>query len=250
MHPSNKLPRFTLALTTAFTLSIVSAQADFVIYSQNFNGYSNGTPLTSVPNWTDWSGNSVPTIINGKVTVASGFDMLLNMSDVFSHGTNHVTIQFDQTSNPQLENTFGPGSASPPDLNYNQIMGVQHGQDGATQYLYTFNQAPGSNDFITTQNFTGEKHYLWDLQKSGDDITWTALADTTSLIGGSGIRTFTLTDPRGLNTMEWYALGGGGSTLDNLVITGVVAAPEPTSIFLLATGAVSLLTRRTRQKLR
>ncbi|MCX6978320.1 MAG: PEP-CTERM sorting domain-containing protein [Verrucomicrobia bacterium] len=226
MHPSNKLPRFTLALTSAFTLSIVSAQADFVIYSQNFNSYSNGTPLTSVPNWTDWSGNSVPTIISGKVTVASGFDMLLNMTDVFSHGTNHATIQFDQTSNPQLENTFGPG------------------------YLYTFNQAPGSTDFITPQNFTGEKHYLWDLQKSGADITWTALADSTSLIGGSGVRTFTLTDPRGLNTMEWYALGGDGSTLDNFVITGVVPTPEPTSIFLLATGAVALLTRRTRQKLR
>lgn len=91
--------RLLAALVAGCIVSVsLPVQADTIIYSQNFNSFSDGTPLTSVPGWYDWSGAQVPVIQGGKAVLANPAqkcDMLLNMTDIFSYGNNQARIEFD-----------------------------------------------------------------------------------------------------------------------------------------------------------
>ena len=227
-----------------------TAKADFTIYSQNYNSFANGTVLDGgVAGWYNWGLNpNNATVQGGALTISGTTDILLNFgSDLFSHGTNHIKIEYDLTSYQQLDNFFAPGDAPALDFVYNATAGFEHGSDR----LYNFS---GSGFDYGSQQFTGVSnpmtyHWTFDFEKSGTDITWSATFGSNPLFADVATKTYSIAayPTVGLNTMEIYALGGAGTVLDNMVVTGIVPVPEPSSALLMVAGGVSLLTRRRRE---
>ena len=228
-----------------------TAKADFNIYSQSFTGIANGTVadggVGDIYNWANNPNNA--TIQGEKLTLSGSTDLLLGFgSDLFSHGTDHIKIEFDLKSYQQLDILFAPGDASGLDFVYNATAGFEHGSDR----LYTFS---GNGFDYGPQQFTGvsnpmTNHWTFDFVKAGTDVTWFATFDSNTLFASGGTKTYSLAayPTIGLNTMEINPLGGAGITLDNIVVTGVVApVPEPTSALLLVAGGASLLARRRRE---
>ena len=227
-----------------------TAKADFNIYSQSFTGIANGTVadggVGDIYNW-DYNPNNAQ-IQGEKLTLSGSTDLLLGFgSDLFSHGTNHIKIEFDLTSYQQLDIFFAPGDAPAHDFVYNATVGFEHGSDR----LYNFS---GSGADYGSQQFTGvsnpmTNHWTFDFVKAGTDVTWFATFDSNTLFASGGTKTYSIAayTAVGLNTMEINPLGGAGTTLDNIVVTGVVAVPEPTSALLMVAGGVSLLARRRRE---
>ncbi|MEI7774728.1 MAG: PEP-CTERM sorting domain-containing protein [Verrucomicrobiota bacterium] len=230
-----------------------TAKADFTIFSENFTGISNGTVVDNgvghAYNCPGSGSAANGTFQGGKLTFSGSDDVLFDFgSDLFSHGTNHIKIEFDLTSYQQMDVLFAPGVADPnlgQDFNYGQIAGFEHGSDRL------YNLSGGSFDY-GSQQFTGvsngmTNHWTFDLEKSGTNVTWFATFDANTLFAGGGTKTYTLNSPVGLNCAEFSPLGGAGTTIDNIVVTGVVAVPEPTSALLMVAGGVSLLARRRRE---
>jgi hypothetical protein len=152
------------------------------------------------------------------------------MTDVFSYGNTRATIEFDAYAPTSEFNTFFfPGSAEGLTGNYGEAMGFQRGDYG-TQYLYWYNQN-GWGGNRTVPAFSGPYHYVVDITKSGTQVTWSYKFDGVDLINvGNGTATFTLTDSRGLNTMEWNGLGGAtGTWIDNIVIKAVIPCSGTTT---------------------
>jgi len=229
-----KLVRVVLALSAVLCAGAAAQAA--VVYQQNFNSYPDGTLLTAVPGWYLWGGG-VPTIVGGKAVVAGSTDMLLNMTDIFSYGYTQARIEYDLLSYQQDTVLFGPGSASGLTLNYGQAIGYQHGADRLYHYNGGFDYG---SQVMGIPNPLGPSHWVFDLTKAGNQVTWNATYGGNPLLL-QGPHTLTVNDARGLNTMEWDLLGGAGSTLDNIVITAI---PEPATLSLLALGGLAAFRRR------
>ncbi|MCY2932320.1 MAG: hypothetical protein NTV86_23065, partial [Planctomycetota bacterium] len=210
-----------IALPLAALLLAAPAMADSVIYQQDFNSYADGTLMTAVPGWYSWGGVT-PTIVGGKAVPGGSWDFLLDMTDVFGYGNTQARIEFDAISKGGEFNAFfAPGSASATSFNYGEAMGMQHGDYG-TAYLYAFNQGGWSAPSPTmtfADGFPGVHHWVFDLTKSGTQITWTAGYDGNPFFAVPKV--LNVTDASGLNTMEWNGLSGVGQTLDNIVITAI-----------------------------
>ncbi|MCY2926109.1 MAG: PEP-CTERM sorting domain-containing protein [Planctomycetota bacterium] len=224
-------------------LCIGSAAQGAVIYQENFNSYGDGTLMTAVPGWYNWTsyGGVSPTIIGGKAIIDSGKAyMALNMTDIFSYGNTQATIEFDLKSYQQEDFRFGPGTVTPGSQSSvsSQSIGFQHGSN----LLYHTNGAFDYGSQVTNVPNPLTSHWVWSLSKAGTLVTWSATYDGNPLLlQGDGTHSLNITDARGFNTMRWYTLGASMSELDNIVITAI---PEPATMSLLALGGVSALIRR------
>jgi hypothetical protein len=225
------------------------ARADFVIYRQDFNGSADGTPLTDLPGWYT-VGVMAPLITDGKARVqspGSWCDMLFDMTDIFSYGNTQARIEFDVVGGSECDIFFAPGTASVLDFNYNEFFGWEQGPYNGANLLFT--SANGRGWDQSTQNWANESvlpeyHYVINLIKTDTTLTWSATYGGHTLIGGNkSPLSFTLTDQRGLNTMEWHAKWWGNypdtanpamSTMDNLVITAIgVAKPRQATVIIV-----------------
>ncbi|MCY2932068.1 MAG: PEP-CTERM sorting domain-containing protein [Planctomycetota bacterium] len=229
----SSLRPLSVVLALTVVLCAGSAAQAVVIYSQNFNSYSDGTSLATLPGWYNWGG-AVPTIQSGVAVSTGSWDFLLDMTDIFSYGNTQARIEFDAIStNGEFNGFFGPGSASGLTLNYGQTLGIQDGHYGL-DYLYAFNQGGWAGN--TVQDLSGGMHHwVYDLTLAGGTITWSAGWDGNPFFAGT--KTLNITAP--FNTMEWGGLGSGGA-IDNMVITAI---PEPVTMSLLALGGLALLRR-------
>lgn len=230
----SSLRPLSVVLALTVVLCAGSAAQAVVLYSQNFDSYADGTPVTTA-GFVDWGSSGIPTVQGGKATVSSNYvDMLLNIGNVFALG-NQARIEFDSLSCQQQDCFFGPGTASGLDMNYGQTLGFEHGADR----LYNMN---GGFDYgyQATAGVTNPMavHWVIDLAKSGSTVTWSATYGGNPLFPGT--KSLGVGDARGINTFEWSTLGGQGTTLDNILVTSI---PEPATMSLLVLGGLALLRR-------
>lgn len=145
---------------------------------------------------------------------------------------------------------FAPGDAASQQFNYGQFLGWEQGPYNGTNLLFTSARGNGydhSTQHYTTNSVSPVYHYVINLSKSNSltpgqaTINWSgtiANANLTNNIMGGGKTnlSFTLTDVRGINTMEWYGswqsnypntpgAGPAVASLDNIVITAVTGEP-------------------------
>lgn len=221
-----------------------AARADFVIYRQDFNGYADGTAVTTLQRWYSGAGN-VPFInAAGKAELLSGspFSLFLDMTDIFGYGNKLARIEFDAYSSGENNFFISPGDAFSLEQIRRQAMGLQHGDYG-THYLYHWNGPQGWDygGVVTTNSFHDEYHYVFDIAKSvgqTTQITWNVTFSGHPWIPPSqGDHSFTMSDERGLNTMRWYSDVGTASpwsSLDNVVITAIgVAKPRQATVIIV-----------------
>jgi len=241
-----KIKALSIAALMGLLLAAPAMALDVVVYSENFNTYNNGTLLTDVPGWYKWPGSdNVPTIMNGKAVSNGTMDMLLDTTNMFALGNTQARVTFDLLSYRQDDLWFAPGTASQGNnVAYGQEIGFEHGGGGeADNRLYNTN---GGFDYgyQQTTDVTNPMTTSWvfDISKSGNQITWSATFTNHDLSvshpllpGPTYTKTLTVSDTRGLNTMEWATLGGAGTTLDNLVVTAILPlsaadiVPDPAS---------------------
>ncbi|MCY2926108.1 MAG: dockerin type I domain-containing protein [Planctomycetota bacterium] len=236
-----------IALLMPALLIALPAVADITIYQQNFDTYNDGTLLTDVPGWYNWTsyGGTSPVITGGKVTdVGVGKTyMALDMTDIFSYGNTQARIEFDLKSAEQLDYRFGPGTVTPGSQSAisNQSMGFEHGSGR----LYHSN---GGFDY-GYQQFTNvtnpmQRHWVFDIAKAGTQYTWSATFDGTPLLDVTHV--LGITDARGMNTMRFFTLGQVGYELDNILIKAIIAqtpaniVPTPGSPGALDLGLVAV----------
>ncbi|MCY2924165.1 MAG: hypothetical protein NT031_01780, partial [Planctomycetota bacterium] len=194
-----------LALT-AVLCAATAAQAT-VLYSQNFDSFSDGTSVTAA-GFVDWGSSGIPTVQGGKATVSSGYvDMLLNIGNVFALG-NQARIEFDSVSYQQEDCFFGPGTAASLNMNYGQTLGFEHGADRLYNMSAAFDYGYQATAGVTNPL---PAHWMIDLSLAGDQLTWSATYNGAPLLAGPSFqKTFTMNDGRGINTFEWSTLGGQG----------------------------------------
>jgi len=241
---------FTLLVVVACLAS--SANADVIVYSEDFNGFPNGK-LNSM-GWTEFIGApSAGVNINGGVVVGDGSDGASANFNSFSLRPSTTSVMVEATMRSRASGGFGNLFVLTSDAPGTSL--VQFGSSNAGFRIRNqtggnfFNANIGGDDALSNSG-----HRFYDVRFSYDFLADTGSYDVRNQGGDSlfsTVTTFTKSDIGAAidDPSNWAGLYLRlASVSDQFDKVQITAVPEPSSIALVGLAAVGATIRRLRRR--
>jgi PEP-CTERM motif-containing protein len=258
-----RIRSLAVALAISSCALVSSSTRAAVVFSDNFDSYSNGN-LSGQGGWTATASAATPMQVTGTtnkvVTLGtSGQDEYhaLSGSVPLTPGNNIVTSATINVTSAQATGDYFLHLSDPAGTttNFYQRLFIKSTTGGYLLGLTDISGTGSTTDYGTGVLATGTNHdvyVVWNFVSGNNNDTFQVYVDptdTTTLSNNTPYVTHTWSsataEPATLsavNLRQGSASNAAALTVDNLSVSGLV--PEPATLSLLSMGAVSLIRRR------